>query len=96
VKRLLASLVIGAIAGGIVVAWDDSANHAALVASAARSHGADTVASTLTAGFIAVTLAVAIVVFTLATRRRRARAAAERERRRGAAPRRRSRAGASW
>jgi heme/copper-type cytochrome/quinol oxidase subunit 2 len=95
--RLLGSLVIGAIAAGIVVAWDDSAHHAALVASAAKSHGSQTVAAILTSGFIAVALAVSIVVFTLATvrARRRSARAAEREWQPGPA-RRRSRAGTGW
>lgn len=94
-KRLLGSLLIGVIAGVIAVAWIDSASHAALVASAAKSHS--TVASILTGDFIGAAVAVAIIAFACAlvgSRRRKARAAAPRER--GPAPRRRSRAGAGW
>jgi UDP-N-acetylmuramyl pentapeptide phosphotransferase/UDP-N-acetylglucosamine-1-phosphate transferase len=71
--RLLGSLVLGAIAATIVVIYDDTANHAALVAGAARNH--KTVVSSLAGGFAGVTLFVALLVFVAGTvfagRRRR-------------------------
>ena len=64
-RRLLGSLVLGAIAAAIVVIYDDKANHAALAATAARNH--TTVMSSLAAGFAGVTLMVALVVFVVGT-----------------------------
>ena len=94
--RLLGSLTLGAFAAAVVVIYDDTANHAALVRAAARSH--QTVASNLAAGFAGVTLLVAVVVFVLVTvlgAPRRARAAAAGRAWQGAPqPRRRGRAGA--
>ena len=81
--RFLGSLVLGAIAAAIVVVYDGTANHAALVRAAARSH--QTVASSLAAGFAGLTLFVAVVVFVFAT------VFAGRPRRRQAAMRRHSR-----
>ena len=57
--------MLGAIAAAIVVVYDDTANHAALVRAAARSH--QTVASSLAAGFTGVTLIVAVIVFMVGT-----------------------------
>ena len=92
--RLLGSLILGAIAATVVVIYDDSANHAALVASTARNH--TTVMSSLASGFVAITLVAALLVFVPATvRARRRRGRADREWQHGPA-RRRSRAGAGW
>ena len=92
--RLLGSLILGAIAAGIVVGYDDTSNHAALVRAAARGH--TTVASSLAAGFAGVTLMVALVVFVFATvfagRPRRRQADAGRAFRGRQAPQRRPRA----
>jgi len=96
--RLFGSLVLGAIAAAIVVVYDDTANHAALVRAAARSH--QTVASSLAAGFAGVTLFVAVIVFVVGAvlaGRRKAPVAAARREWQGAPrpqPRRRGRAGA--
>ena len=100
--RLAGSLVIGAVIAAALVAFENKYRHAALAASAARPlpHGGhQSVASILTAGFVAVTVIVAITAFialTMLARRRRTRPAAawrgwegDRE------PRRRGRAG-SW
>jgi UDP-N-acetylmuramyl pentapeptide phosphotransferase/UDP-N-acetylglucosamine-1-phosphate transferase len=92
--RLLGSLTLGAIVAAVVVIYDDKANHAALVASAARNHS--TVMASLVSGFTAITLVVALIVFVAATlRARRRRGRAERAWQPGPA-RRRSRAGAGW
>ena len=77
--RLLGSLVLGAIAAATVVIYDDTANHAALVRAAARSH--QTVVSILASGFAGLTLIVAAVVFvagTVVAGRRKARQASAR------------------
>ena len=93
-SRLLGSLILGAIVAAVVVIYDDSANHAALAAEAARNHS--TVMSSLASGFTALTLFVALIVFVAATMRaRRRKARAERAWQPGPA-RRRSRAGAGW
>ena len=82
--RFLGSLVLGAIAATIVVGYDDTANHAALVRAAAQPQphgGHQTVVSMLAAGFVGVTLMVALVVFvagTVVARRRKARQPAAR------------------
>ncbi len=94
--RLLGSLTIGAGVGAALVAFEDKFRRAALVASAARSGGHQTVTSILADGFIGVTVIAALVVFVLATvRARRRRGRAEQWRQPGPA-RRRSRAGAGW
>ena len=68
--RFLGSLVLGAIAAAIIVIWDDTANHAALVRAAAQPQphgGHQSIASMLAAGFVGVTLMVALVVFVVGT-----------------------------
>jgi hypothetical protein len=99
--RLLGSLLLGAIAAAIVVVYDDTANHAALVRAAAQPQphgGHQSVTSILAAGFVSVTLFVALVVFvagTVLAGRRKARAAAASRAWQGTPqPRRRGRAGA--
>ena len=99
--RFLGSLVLGAIAAAIVVGYDDTANHAALVRAAAQPQphgGHQSVVSMLAAGFVGVTLFVAVVVFVVGTvlaGRRKARTAAASRAWQGAPqPRRRGRAGA--
>jgi len=89
--RLLGSITLGAIVAAIIVIYDDQANHAALVASAARNHS--TVMASLASGFTAITLVAGLVVFVAATVRARRRGRAEREWQPGPG-RRRSRAGA--
>jgi hypothetical protein len=85
---------------GILVAWDDLHNHAALAAAAAgpQPQGVhETVGSILATGGIFTALVVAAVVFAAATvlaRRRNARPAEAPYP--AAAPRRRSRASARW
>ena len=95
--RLLGSLMLGAIAAAIVAGYDDTANHAALVRAAARSH--QTVVSILASGFAGLTLIVAAVVFVAGTvvagHRKERQAAARRVWQDDAGPRRRGRAG-SW
>jgi heme/copper-type cytochrome/quinol oxidase subunit 2 len=81
-RRLGGSLAAGAVAAGILVAWEDLHNHAALVASAAAPapNGVhETVGFILATGGIFTFLVVAAVVFAVATvraRRRSARAGA--------------------
>ena len=98
--RLAVSLAVGAVVAGILVAWDDGHNHAALVAAAARPQPRgvhETVGSILAFGGIFTALIVAAVVFVIATvlaRRRNARSAAPQYP--PVAPRRGSRASARW
>ena len=99
-RRLAGSLAGGAVVAGILGAWADLHNHAALAAAAAgpQPNGVhETVGSILATGGIVTFLVVAAVVFavaTLAARRRNARSAALLYP--SAAPRRRSRASARW
>jgi hypothetical protein len=101
-RRLAGSLAAGAVVAGILVAWEDLHNHAALVASAAAPAPKGvhkTVGSILATGGIVTFLVVAAVVFAVATvlaRRRSARAVATVPTYPPAAPRRRSRASARW
>jgi hypothetical protein len=79
--RLAVSLAAGAAVAGILVAWDDGHNHAALVkaAQAPEPEGVhETAGSILAFGGIVTALVVALAVFTIATllARRRARPAA--------------------
>jgi hypothetical protein len=98
--RLVGSLAAGAVVAGILVAWADLHNHAALAAAAAgpQPKGVhETVGSILATGGIVTFLVVAAAVFAIATlvaRRRNARSAALLYP--PAAPRRRSRASARW
>jgi heme/copper-type cytochrome/quinol oxidase subunit 2 len=83
-RRLAGSLAAGAVVAGILVAWEDLHNHAALVASAAvpAPNGVhETVGFILATGGIFMFLVVAAVVFAVATVRARRRA---------------TRAGAGW
>ena len=64
---MLGSLLAGAVIAAVLVVFEDKYRHAALVASAAKSGGHQTVASILAAGFVGITLIVALVVFVLAT-----------------------------
>ena len=99
-RRLAGSLAAGALVAGILVAWEDLHNHAALAAAAAapQPKGAhETVGSILATGGIITALVVAVAVFAIATvlaRRRNARPAAPLYPL--APPRRRSRASARW
>ena len=99
-RRLAGSLAVGAIVAGLLVAWDDGHNHAALVAAAAGPEPKgvhETVGSILATGGIFTSLVVAAVVFAVVTvlaRRRGARPAAVPYP--AAAPRRRGRASARW
>jgi hypothetical protein len=98
--RLAVSLALGAVVAGILVAWDDGHNHAALVkaANAPEPKGVhETAGSILAFGGILVAPIVAAVVFVTATvlaRRRNVRSAAPQYP--PVAPRRRSRASAWW
>jgi hypothetical protein len=80
-RRFACSLAAGAVVAGILVAWEDLHNHAALVASAAAPQPKgvhETVGSILATGGIVTFLVVAAVVFAVATvlaRRRSARPA---------------------
>jgi hypothetical protein len=84
-RRFAGSLAAGAVVAGILVAWEDLHNHAALVAAAAgpQPKGVhETVGSILATGGIFTFLVVAAVVFVVATvlaRRRAARAGAGRQ-----------------
>jgi hypothetical protein len=99
-RRLAGSLAAGAVVAGILVAWEDLHNHAALAAAAAgpQPKGVhETVGSILATGGIFTALVVAAVVFAVATvlaRRRNARSAEPQYP--PVAPRRRSRAAARW
>ena len=99
-RRLAGSLAAGAVVAGVLVAWEDLHNHAALAAAAAgpQPKGVhETVGSILATGGIVTFLVVAAVVFTAATmvaRRRSARPAEAPYP--AAAPRRRGRASARW
>jgi hypothetical protein len=98
--RLLGSLAFGAIITAALVAFEDKYRRAALMASAARSGGHQTVTSILVDGFVGVTLIAGLVVFVLGTvaaarGRARARRAAPQSWS-TAAPRRRSRTGTGW
>ena len=99
-RRLAGSLAAGAVVAGILVAWEDLHNHAALAAAAARPQPKgvhETVGFILATGGIFTFLVVAAVVFAVAmlvARRRNARSAALLYP--PAAPRRRSRASARW
>ena len=77
-RRVAGSLAVGAVVAGILVAWEDLHNHAALVASAAAPapNGVhETVGFILATGGIFTFLVVAAVVFAVATVRARRRAA---------------------
>jgi len=63
--RLLGSLILGAFAAAVVTGYAASYRHAALAASAARSH--QTAGFILLSGFAGLTLFVAVIVFVLAT-----------------------------
>ena len=99
-RRLAGSLAVGAVVAGILVAWEDLHNHAALAAAAAgpQPKGVhETVGSILATGGIFTFLVVAGVVFAVTTvlaRRRNARP--QRRLYPPVAPRRRSRASARW
>jgi hypothetical protein len=99
-RRLAGSLAAGAVVAGILVAWEDLHNHAALAASAAAPQPKgvhETVGSILATGGIFTFLVVAAVVFAVATvlaRRRSARPAETPYP--PVAPGRRSRASAWW
>ena len=99
-RRLAGSLAAGAAVAGVLVAWEDLHNHAALAAAAAgpQPKGVhETVGSILATGGIVTFLVVAGIVFAVATvlaRRRNARPAEAPYP--PAAPRRRSRASARW
>ena len=99
-RRLAGSLAAGAAVAGLLVAWEDLHNHAALAAAAAAPQPKGerlTVGSILTTGGIFTALVVAVAVFVIATvlaRRRAARAAATVPGYPLARPRRRSRASA--
>ena len=98
--RLAVSLAAGAVVAGILVAWENLHNHAALAAAAAgpQPKGVhETVGSILATGGIFAFLVVSAVVFaaaTVRTRRRKVRSAALQYP--PAAPRRRSRVSARW
>ena len=69
-RRLAGSLAAGAVVAGILVAWADLHNHAALAAAAAgpQPNGVhETVGSILATGGIVTFLVVAAVVFAVAT-----------------------------
>ena len=99
-RRLAGSLAAGAVVAGVLVAWEDLHNHAALAAAAAgpQPKGVhETVGSILATGGIVTFLVVAAVVFAVATvlaRRRNARSAEAPYP--PAVPRRRSRVSARW
>jgi hypothetical protein len=99
-RRLAGSLAAGAVVAGILVAWEDLRNHAALAAAAAgpQPKGVhETVGSILATGGIFTALVVSAVVFVIVTvlaRRRNARSAAPQYH--PAALRRRSRVSARW
>jgi len=95
-SRLCVSVLFGLVVAFAVVRGADKFRHAALVASAAKSGGHQTVGSILTDGFVGVTLAVALVVFVLATMLGAPRRARRRAARQDTPARRRSRAGAGW
>ena len=78
--RFLKSLVIGAAIAAILVLFEATHQHAALMATAARSHGHQTVASILVDGFIGMTVGVAVVVFVLSTLGARRQARGQRQR----------------
>ena len=72
--RFLKSLVAGAVIAAALVAFEDKFRRAALMASAAKSGGHQTVTSILADGFVGTTLIAGLIVFVLATvlaRRRR-------------------------
>jgi hypothetical protein len=99
-RRLAGSLAAGAVVAGVLVAWEDLHNHAALAAAAAgpQPKGVhETVGSILATGGIFTFLVVTALVFAVATmvaRRRNARPAETQYP--AVAPRRRSRASARW
>jgi hypothetical protein len=99
-RRLAGSLAVGAVVAGILVAWEDLHNHAALAAAASgpQPKGVhETAGSILATGGIFTFLVVAVVVFAAVTvlgRRRNAQAATPQYP--PAAPRRRSRVSARW
>lgn len=97
--RLAVSLAAGAALAGILVAWDDGHNHAALVtaAQAPEPEGVhETAGSILAFGGIFTALAVTLAVFAVATLAARRRARPATPQYPPAAPRRRSRASARW
>lgn len=75
--RLTSSLVFGVIVAAALTVFADKFRHAALMASAAKSGGHQTVTSILADGFIGTTVGVTALVFVLATlgARRQRRAA---------------------
>ena len=97
-RRLAGSLAAGAVVAGVLVAWEDLHNHAALAAAAAgpQTKGVhETVGFILATGGIFTALIVTALVFAVATmvaRRRSARSAEPQYP--PVAPRRRSRASA--
>ncbi len=99
-RRRAGSLAAGAVVAGLVVAWDDLHDHAALVTAAAAPQPKgvhETVGSILATGGIFTALIVAAVVFgiaTVLTRRRNTRPTAPQYP--AAPPRRRGRADARW
>ena len=100
-KRLIKSLVAGAVVATVLVVFEDTGGHAALVRAAAQPQphgGHQSVASILTAGFAGTAFIVALVVFlasSVLAHRRNARTAAARRAWQGTPePRRRGRAGA--
>jgi hypothetical protein len=95
--RLAGSLILGAFVAAVVTGFAARYRHAALMASAAKSGGHQSVVSILASGFVGTTLAVALVAFVLATvlgAPCRARQAAARRERQDALVGRRRRAGA--
>lgn len=96
--RLLGSLAFGSLIAAALVAFEGKFRRAALVASAARSGGHQTVTSILASGFVGTTLIAAVVLFVLGSvAASRGRARARRVAPQSwstAAPRRRSRTGA--
>jgi hypothetical protein len=66
-NRLRSSLLVGMLIAAALVAFEANFRHAALVASAAKSGGHQTVTSILADGFIGATIGVTVLVFVLAT-----------------------------
>jgi hypothetical protein len=65
--RLLRSLTVGVIVAIVLTGFADKFRHAALMASAAKSGGHQTVTSILADGFIGTTGGATVLVFVLAT-----------------------------
>jgi hypothetical protein len=74
--RLFSSLLVGMAVAAVLTGYAAKYRHAALMASAAKSGGHQTVTSILADGFIGTTVGVTVLVFVLATlgTRRQARA----------------------